>query len=578
MIKKSFSKHKLLIGIILIAALLRFIGTIPGYPPIHTDEGISHSQGIAMILERSLDPKYGYGTPYNYPIIVPLINAFFYLVIFIPIYVLGFVVLHINEVLKILESNNWDLLPGIFDKNILGSGRINVVFWGRLITAFFGTGIVLITYLLSKRLFLSKAIGLLAAFFVAIDYRQVLNSHFGLPDIYNAFFLLVSLYLTLLLWEKQSLKRYILAGIGVAIYFSTKFQFFAIFPLLLVLIFLAIGKKNWHRRLNFFLNRHIFFLIAVIVVIAIILNIFHIIHWQETLDQIGYSALKYRYGRNILDIYSISYLYYIGLGKFVSILILTGMFLGVSFNHRKILFLLTAIAPFLWMMVYYTGGGYYTRNFVTITPLLLICTAYAICQIFELLRKFSSTLAILLCSLLILLVSFQSLSNSYLVPLEYSKNWNYTEVQLWLGKNLPRNAIVLTDASMVLPQKNLQIIKARSIDDYSLTVLQKKGVEWAVINTAWFSDEFLWWMQGDIKNGLKYWNKPTSLMLNSSTVKILLELKKYIVFEALNPWQVPDNNYLVIKVPQKDKQKNFFYIRSKFNPEEHLFLNSNGGM
>ena len=53
MIKKFLTHHKLLVGIILIAALLRFIGTTPGYPPIHTDEGITHHQGLSIILNNT---------------------------------------------------------------------------------------------------------------------------------------------------------------------------------------------------------------------------------------------------------------------------------------------------------------------------------------------------------------------------------------------------------------------------------------------------------------------------------------------------------------------------------------------
>lgn len=578
MVKGFIKHHKLLSVIIVLAALLRFTGASPGYPPIHTDEGITHSQGIAMILEKTLDPKYGYGVPYNYPIVVPLINALFYLLFFIPIYTFVYLLVHFGDLGNFLAAASFGQIGGIFEYNILGQNKINVVFWGRYITAFFGTAVVFMTYLLGKRLFFSITIGLLAAFFTAINYRQVLNSHFGLPDIYNTFFLLISLYLTLLLWEKQTFKRYVLAGTGIAIYFSTKFQFFALPPLLLVLIFLAEKKKGWHKRFKFFLQPQIFFLIGGGVLAAVILNIFHILHWQETLDQVGYSSLKYRYGRNMLDIYSLSYLYHIGIGHAASILVLAGVLLGILFNFRKMLFLLAVIIPFFWMMVYYTGGGFYTRNFVTITPLLLICEAFAVWQIFKLLKKYSPNLAILLSSVLILLVSYQSLKNSYLVPLEYSKSWNYTQAQLWLSKNLPRKAIVLTDASMVLPQKDLQIIKAQSVNDYSLVELQKKGVEWVVINTDWFNGEFLWWMQVDTKNGLKYWNKPTNLLLSSPTTKTILELKDYVVFEALNPWQAPDNNYLVVRIPQKDKKERFSYIKSKFNPEEHLFLNSNGGM
>lgn len=551
MIKNFLKHHKLLLLIILIAVLLRFIGTSPGYPPIHTDEGISHSQGIAMILERTLDPKHGYGASYNYPIMVPLINAIFYLLIFIPIYTFGFFLFHIEDIFKIIENNNWDLLFGIFDKNILGIGRINVVFWGRYVTAFFGVGIVVMTYLVSKQLFKSIFIGLLSAFFVAINYRQVLNSHFGLPDIYNAFFLLFAIYWIIRLWEKQTLRAYFLTGFSIALYFSTKFQLFTIIPLFVVLIFISLQKKTWIKRISFFLDFKIFFMIIVLMSTVYIINYYHLLHFNETLDQLRYAALKYRNGRLQIDLFPIMYLYHIGVGPIMSIFALGGIISGLILNFRKTIILISVIFPFLVFMIYYTGGGYYTRNFVTITPLLLICAAFCVWLVIDYFKKRFHNFAIILIISLIAVLSFESLINSVIVPIEYSKPWNYKITQKWVGQNIPEESSVVANPTTPFFGKKIKLISANKPDDYFLQEMQEKNAEWAVINLEYINSEFLWWMTQDLSTQLKLGWFPTNLLMNTPLAKMTLELKDYILFESLNPWQAPDNNFLVVKIPSK---------------------------
>jgi len=572
-LRRVIFKNRLLTLIVILAALLRFIGTTPGYPPIHTDEGISHSQGIAMVLERSLDPKHGYGLPYNYPIIVPLVNALFYLFLFIPLYSFLYIFSHLSEITNLLASQDFERLYNIIIQNILGPQRINVVFWGRVVTAFFGTGIVLLGYLTAKQLFNSKTIGLLSAFFIAINYRQVLNSHIGIPDIYNAFFLLFAFYQIIRLWEKQSLPRYLWVGVSVSLFFSTKFQFFALPPLLLTLIFLAALKKEFSKKLRFFLQKNIFLMFLVMVFSAVLLNIFHIINLQETLQQVSDSALKYRYGKSSLDFYPLSYLYHIGIGPLMSISATLGIILGLVFNFRKMLLLLSVIIPFMWMFVYYTGGGFYTRNFVTIIPLFLICAAFGIYTIFSKLTRVSRLFSFVFGGVFIAVIAFESLSNSLIVPIEYSKQWNYKLMQQWVGKNIPEGDTVLSSPGVQIPSKGFKIIETENPDDFSLVKMREDNIQWAIINTELVGINFLWWMNQDSATSLKFWNKPTDILSDDPLAGALLTLKSYIVFEALNPWQAPDNNFLVVKISEQPSNFN-----SKFDLNEHLFLNSNGGM
>jgi len=73
-------RNKILIVILIIAAVLRFVGTKPGYNQYHADEGISYSAATSMIKNGNLDPL-----RYDYPALVPLTNYVFFKFIFIPV-------------------------------------------------------------------------------------------------------------------------------------------------------------------------------------------------------------------------------------------------------------------------------------------------------------------------------------------------------------------------------------------------------------------------------------------------------------------------------------------------------------
>ena len=73
--------NSIIFGIILIiAVILRFTGINPGYPPYHSDEGISYSAASSMIVNGNLDPL-----RYDYPVMTPLTNYISYQAIFIPV-------------------------------------------------------------------------------------------------------------------------------------------------------------------------------------------------------------------------------------------------------------------------------------------------------------------------------------------------------------------------------------------------------------------------------------------------------------------------------------------------------------
>lgn len=563
--------NKLLTLILILATFLRFVGARPGYPPYHSDEGISYSQGISIIREGTLD-AHGYGLPYAYPTVVPLLNAIFFKLVFIPVAWIGFAVTNLGQIVD--GFIRFPLPPAeeqrIFQLFILGEREINVLFWGRYVTAFFGTGVVLLTYLLAQRL-LNRNVGLIAAFLVAVNYRQVLNSHIGLPDIYNAFFLLLSLIFSYQLLRKPFTKSYLLAGVFAGISFATKFQIFSFIPLLLAHLYIALEAKK-SRLAKTLLSRDVFISIFSALLVFVLLNPFHFIHWEQTIDQLENVSLKYEVGKKVFDFYPISYLYHIGLGRLAGILAIIGSAFWFMKDWRKALWLLSPVVAAFFVLIYYTGGGFYTRNFVSVTPLILILSAAGVYfAFFYFIRIFNNKkLALLLAAVILFFTSSQNLENSRIVSASYSQPWNFKILSQWLAINITPNSKIAAHSSVPLPIENAQRLTYEVSSSFSEDEFRKEGAEYAVANLDWVTNEFYWWMSPSTDDFLKYWSKPVEIMEEMYPAMAIRELTSLAVYSVLNPWQAPESNFIVAKVPE-------YEVLKKEQAMQYLFEESADG-
>lgn len=207
---------------------LRVLGVYPGYPQIHPDEGTSYHTAIYM-LYHNLKPD-----RFDYPAGVPFLHGFIYQAFIIPVMLGKLFISDPFNVFKIIVH------PGQFfvlnKEFIFGHVEIYALYWTRYIAATFGTLAVFILYLVGKKLF-NSFVGLSAAFFLAFNFRHVLGSHFGLPDVHNSFFAMLALYAVVLLLEKNTKQRYLFAGLAAALSFSLKYQPFAFLQILKSLFF-----------------------------------------------------------------------------------------------------------------------------------------------------------------------------------------------------------------------------------------------------------------------------------------------------------------------------------------------------
>ena len=89
---------------------------------------------------------------------------------------------------------------------------VNLV--GRVVSAVFDVGTVLVLYLLARRLF-DRRVALLAALLAALSVLSIQLSHFFAVDTFSTFFVTAALYLALRVYREQ--RWYLFAGLGLAV-------------------------------------------------------------------------------------------------------------------------------------------------------------------------------------------------------------------------------------------------------------------------------------------------------------------------------------------------------------------------
>ena len=297
---KFLTENKILFAILLVAACLRFVGTNPGYNKFLSDEGMSYSAAVSMIKNGNLDPL-----RYDYPTVVPLVNYIFFKILFVP---LGWGRYYLTHLVQIFDGLVHIPIAKLEAQRILqvfifGEREVNALFWGRYVTALFSLGNVLAVYLLAKKLF-NKDIALISALLLAVNFKAVVNSHIGWPDTYNAFFLLLSLIFSYRIIENSSVKNYLLAGVFLGLSISTKYQVFAVLPLLVSHIY-----ASWFDRKKLFSSKIILAGLSAAAVF-ILLNPYFWLYFEKSLDILSYVSKKYAMGRMKLITYPFYYFYH----------------------------------------------------------------------------------------------------------------------------------------------------------------------------------------------------------------------------------------------------------------------------
>jgi len=251
---------------------------------------------------------------------------------------------------------------------------------GKIMVILSSLGIIFLTYLIAINLF-NKEIAFIASLLLSLSSTFFMFVNILHTEIPSTFFALLGFYFFIK-------KKYNFSGLFLGIAFMTRFfQIFAFFPLILLLFYLVVRKKESYKVLFYF---SLFFLIPVVP--YLILNY---IHYGNPFYPFLLQAFMTKNTGWIF--YQPFYFYFINLVK-ENILSLFSL-LGLVFVFKKPNFKKISIAiVFLFVFVPYNFVAHKEmRLLIPALPFLYILTSYGIIYFVDLFKKKKlSILALLL--------------------------------------------------------------------------------------------------------------------------------------------------------------------------------------
>lgn len=544
--------NKLLFAIFVCGLFLRLWGVRSGYPPYHPDEPQIYSRAMLTILGRV--DELGY---YGYPALVPLIHSLLYFLIFLPISIIKELIVSPDLIFKFTEEGF--TLTRFLQNYIFGVREINILLWGRYISAFLGSLSILATYLVGKNYF-NKKVGIIASFILAVNYMHILSSHFALVDVPNDLFVLLVFFPTLNLLKRGKVIDYIICGLVCSLSFSVKFSPFMLVCPLIAHLIRIIEKKEKLFSLK------ICIVPVAFVGLSLIINFYHFVHFDTTLKDFAILSKRYVLGNYKLILYPYLYLYKFGITPILSIFAILGIIRAFFVDYKKSLILIFPIILFLFSLTYYSRGGYYVRNFTGVLPEIFIFSALTIDKICfylgKVIKKQVLLDAVLLVSLII--VTYPSWRDVIILDLNYSKMWNYLQAKGYFEKNYKNETISTYPTTRMLLLPNVPDDKVVDAGQYmTLPELREAKVDQIIFDTDSLSDNFTWYFNKSPK-GYGVMNKPRDLLYSTFMGGVVLEMLPLRTVEFMKPHQAPETNFFVIDVLPEPTFKSKEIIKDDF--------------
>lgn len=579
MVKPKINKSTLpLVLILALSIFLRVLGTNPGYLLTHPDEPTITDSVRRISLGLNFEPQ-----AYYYGSFLPLVYSVVDIIFLVPALLLIFISREFPWVVQLTPFGPSGAFHPDFQNKIaerwngfLVTGKY-FEYWTRYETAILSGLATLVVYLLGKKLF-NRDVGLVAAFFTAVNYRHVLSSNFALADAPAAVFALLSVLLSVNLLRSASFHNYILAGVGLALALSVKY-FIYVLPTFLLCHLLAIWglpnkrgltsyKTFLKKLLALVFNSKLVVSLVACVVLFFIINPYLFIKWDVAYSQLEYNTIKYGVKFSLLSfpvskisLYPIYYLYKYGIGQVLSITIIIG-FLYTFLRYPKQAFvLLSVVFPFLYFFLVLTASTH-GRYFSPIIPFLLFFPAILISDFVTALKKFLARLKVItpvqhiLVLTLIFILGFQSLKNSFLSSYYFSRPHNQDSLYNWILTELPDNSNYVYYWGVPIPsykKVNETFLSPVENDYMALEELKKANAQYVAVGSdaGGVINGLLWINEDRIVKDIFFNNKLLWDTLDDSYASLVTrELGYYRTKEFAKPfWQALDPAYFIVKFP-----------------------------
>lgn len=491
-ISQKISQNKLLLIILLIAAITRFIGLMPNIP--YPDE--AHIQKYSwnivknIITENDFNPH-----TFKYGSLIFYLQAAVSGLVFIGAY---------------LVQGEFNIPFAQFHQDAIYIYADLLTLVGRLTIAIFGVLSILLLFLIAKLLFNEK-IGLLSALFLAVAPMHVRESHYMITDVFFIFTILLSLLCLIYLTKIGSIKWFILSGIAMGISATIRFFpiIFLVYPFALIHSYRK-QKKGWFFK---------FFISLVSIFIGIFIGIPYLFLDSKVpellLKDLALYALPW-YGTNVSEsllslVFSfiapntelpksdllypapegfrplhISWIFFNGLGPMPTLLSLIGVLILLRKSFKKFIFLF--IIPFiLFIYLSFFIPAIYEKLSLPILPFLAIFAGVAFFEVFNFFKKrFLKINPLIIFTLLLLILFLPQLLKSTQAGIACSKEDTQKQSSKWVDANFPDNLKIAYLPSITVPStKNFDLyFQLEPKNNLSLEEARLKGADYTFINAG----------------------------------------------------------------------------------------------
>jgi len=416
-------KDNLVLYLILVLSLvIRLYGVRFGLPGLnHADETIVVNHAIAYST-WDLNPHY-----FQVPPLVSYLLFFEYGVFYLIGRVFGFFGSIVDfQTLFFEDPTSFYLI-----------GRITV-------GVIAGTASVFFAYILGKNVF-SKAVGIISAFFLALAFLHVRNSHYIYFDITMILFLILT-YIFIYKFLETGLRRdYVLAGCFAGIAIAVKYNAALIIVPLIIghLIYYFTNKNSGKIKV---VNSKIILSLVFMVLTFIVLNPFCIIDMKFFLN----SFLSQAHSQTPQGfLYHLRHSLFQGLGVPLSVLCLIG-FLYSFYKHSGKLVVFASF-PLVYYLSTVIFSQQHARYVLPLVPFLLVLAAWFLESIIfrESVPTTKAKILITVVSVMVVLPSgIKSVYSDYI----FSKKDTRTLAKEWIEDKIPYGTKIAIDHPFHAPK------------------------------------------------------------------------------------------------------------------------------
>lgn len=385
------------------------------------------------------------------------------------------------------------------NKNLFDTGS-------RYLTILFALGSIIMLYFLGKKI-LSSSAGLLAAFFLSINYLHTLHSHFTTPDVPVTFCLLLSILLALNI-SRSKIIIYILAGANLGFAFATKYTgALAIVPILLVIFFNHCQKNNWQflkilKTSYLIFNLKLLFFLLSALIIHTIFNPFFFNDLNLVYKSLFFETGSAKMGVDWAgqhDYFFLNIQYYLKSllnwnGTFITIIAYIALLISLIKIKKKNSKDIFGISIFFIIILVTLSSVrlHWSRWAVPLLPLICLIAAFGLINFCNYLKNKINYKKILLLFyiLFILIISLPSFFLSYVGGLSFQTKSTSEKMAEYIEQNIPENSYIISDTIFLDINKTKYQFeeKGEGSDLYKKSIAQytNEGVDYLIIKPERF--------------------------------------------------------------------------------------------